>query len=169
MAFCSLFPVPCSLFSNPYSLLLTPRDTFCISCRCHTGKDRCGPPCRPSVRCAVSLASPPPCRLAAASSFSFLRWNSFSSSSMVVEGLRVVISISRGAPSPAIGRAALATGGAFGTGPRGRGAASIGWPSDPRICIRKRNRTVSSWNFAIIASNISNDSRLYSTSGSFCA
>jgi pilus assembly protein CpaE len=50
--------------------------------------------------------------------------------------------------------------------PRGCGAASTGCPSGPRICIRKRNRTVSSWNFSIMASNMSKDSRLYSTSGS---
>ena len=47
--------------------------------------------------------------------------------------------------------------------------ASTGCPSGPRICIRKRNRTVSSWNFSIMASNMSKDSRLYSTSGSRCA
>jgi FixJ family two-component response regulator len=64
------------------------------------GQGSLRPTLSPVRRCVGSLESPPPCRLAAASSRSFLRWNSFSSSSMVVEGLRVGIAISRGAPSP---------------------------------------------------------------------
>src|ERR1700734_482913 len=88
------------------------------------GQGSLRPTLSPVVRrctgCDVSL---PPARLAAASSRSFLRWNSFSSASIVVEGCRVGIEISRGAPSPTIGCAALATGGALGTG----GRCWIGW------------------------------------------
>ena len=84
---------------------------------------------------------------------------------MVVEGGRVGIAISaagafRVAPSIPEGREALATGGAGGTGFLGCGAALMGDPSGPRICIRNKNRTVSSWNFSIIASNMSYDSFL---------
>ncbi len=67
------------------------------------GQGSLRPTFSPVRRCVGWLDSPPPCRLAAASSRCFLRWNSFSSSSIVVEGWRVGIAISRGAPSPASG------------------------------------------------------------------
>src|SRR5580693_9465433 len=104
------------------------------------GQGSLRPTFSPVLRCAGLLASPPPERLAASSSRCFLRWNSFSSASIVVEGCRVGMAISRGGASCAGSLEALATGGAGGTGRRGSGAAFTGWPSGPRICIRKRNR-----------------------------
>ena len=58
---------------------LTPRGTSCISCRCRRGRDRCAPPFRRSAAARAGLILRRPARLAAASSRSFLRWNSFSS------------------------------------------------------------------------------------------
>src|ERR1019366_4791364 len=65
----------------------------------------------PVRRCVGWLASPPPAIVAASSSRCFLRWHSFSSASIVVDGCRVGIEISLGSASSVIGRAALATGG----------------------------------------------------------
>src|ERR1035441_6810144 len=87
------------------------------------GQGSLRPTFSPVRRCAGWLASPPPDRLAASSSRTFLRWNSFSSASMVVEGCRVEIEISLGAASSVSGCAALATGGALGTARRTSGAA----------------------------------------------
>jgi hypothetical protein len=89
------------------------------------GQGSLRPTFSPVRRCVGWLASPPE-RLAASSSRCFFRWNSFSSASIVVEGCRVEMEISRGAASGVAGRRALATGGALGTTRLGRGAASIG-------------------------------------------
>ena len=83
------------------------------------GQGSLRPTFSPVRRWAAWAASPAPANCAASSSRCFLRWNSFSSASMVVEGWRVGMEISRGAASSVAGLAALATGGAGGTGRRG--------------------------------------------------
>ena len=163
---------PLTRFLVPLFPAFTPplRGTSCTSSRCRRGRDRCVPPFR---RCAAAWAGlsrrrpggwPRPARAP-----SCVRTPSQSDRWLLKARARESQSRA-GAPLPAsTGCAALATGGACGTGPRGRTVSVTGCPSGPRICIRKRNRTVSSWNFSIMASNNSKDSRLYSTSGSFCA
>src|SRR5271157_1645150 len=63
------------------------------------GQGSLRPTFSPVRRCTVWLDSPAPAILAASSSRCFLRWNSFSRASIVVDGWRVEIPISRGSAS----------------------------------------------------------------------
>ncbi len=56
----------CSSSLTPRTLTRYAPWHFCISCRCHTGLDRCAQPYRLSCAAKARFDSPPPCRLAAA-------------------------------------------------------------------------------------------------------
>ena len=126
------------------------RNISCISSRSRRDRDRCGQLSpRRALLAALVCASPEPAMRAWSSSRRFLRWKDSSSSSTEVATFRGGRLPLPSVPSSA--RLEL---------PVQRQAAA------PESASGRDIATVSSWKRVIMASNMSKDSRLYSTSGS---